>query len=76
MYLLPKARGLGLGKKLIMKTLETAVALGYSRVYLETMAELSAAVQTYTHLGFISLSEPLGNSGHHSCEIWMIKQLD
>lgn len=75
MYLLPEARGLGLGKKLILKSLDTASSLGYSRVYLETMAELSAAVQTYLHLGFRSLPEPLGNSGHHSCEIWMLKDL-
>lgn len=75
MYLLPEARGLGLGKKLIMKSLDTASSFGYSQVYLETMAELSAAVQTYVHLGFKRLSEPLGNSGHHSCEIWMLKEL-
>jgi putative acetyltransferase len=74
-YLRPQARGFGVGKALILKCLDTALALGYSRVYLETMAELAAAVQTYLHLGFSSLTAPMGNSGHHSCDIWMSKDL-
>lgn len=75
MYLLPEARGLGLGKKLILQCVETAKTLGYKRIYLETMAELSKAVVTYERLGFERLETPLGNSGHHSCEIWMIKEI-
>ena len=76
MYLKPEARGLGLGKTLILKCIETAIENGYSRIYLETMAELGKAVQTYVHLGFEQLAEPIGSSGHHSCEIWMLKELD
>jgi len=75
MYLLPEARGLGLGKKLILKCIETAVQTGYKKIYLETMAELDKAVETYIRLGFSRLEGPLGNSGHHSCEIWMIKDI-
>lgn len=75
MYLLPEARGLGFGKMLISKCMETAVEYGFSHMYLETMAELKAAVHTYVRLGFHQLSAPLGNSGHHSCEIWMLKEL-
>ena len=76
MYLLPEARGLGLGKKLIIKCVETARKLGYKKIYLETMAELSKAVLTYERLGFVRLDGQLGNSGHHSCEIWMIKDIE
>lgn len=75
MYLLPGARGLGLGKMLMLKCLETASEMGYARVYLETMAELANAVKAYIKLGFHTLDAPLGNSGHHSCEIWMLKDL-
>src|SRR5436190_21144162 len=39
-YLLPKARGLGLGRMLIEKCLEQASERGYKNVYLETMTEL------------------------------------
>ncbi|TDE17608.1 GNAT family N-acetyltransferase [Dyadobacter psychrotolerans] len=76
MYLLPEARSIGLGKKLILTCVETAVANGYKKIYLETMNELQKAVQTYNRLGFRTLDAPLGNSGHHSCEIWMLKDLD
>jgi len=76
MYLLPKARGLGLGKKLILKCMETAAQNGYKKIYLETMAELEKAVETYSRLGFERLGAPLGNSGHHSCEIWMVKDIN
>ena len=76
MYLLPEARSIGLGKKLIMTCVETAKAGGYKKIYLETMTELDKAVQTYNRLGFKTLDAPLGNSGHHSCEIWMLKDLD
>src|ERR1043165_4460719 len=36
MYLLPKARGLGLGRMLIEKCLEQATEKGYKNVYLQT----------------------------------------
>ena len=71
MYLVPHARGAGLGKRLINRCIETAVNQGFKYIYLETMPELSRAVQTYEKLGFERLISPLGVSGHHSCEIWM-----
>ncbi|MAC66171.1 MAG: GNAT family N-acetyltransferase, partial [Flavobacteriaceae bacterium] len=33
------------------------------------------AVSWYKKLGFKSLDERLGNSGHSSCNIWMLKTL-
>jgi putative acetyltransferase len=71
MYLEPQARGQGLGKTLILKCIETARLAGYKYIYLETMSELFRAVKTYENLGFQLLTAPLGNSGHHSCELWM-----
>lgn len=75
MYLLPEARGQGLGKTLILKCIEEARNKGFKRIYLETMAELEKAVKAYEKLGFTLLDAPLGNSGHHSCELWMVKDI-
>jgi len=75
MYLGTKARGHGIGKLLMQHCLEAAVANGFSKVYLETMSELTIAVPMYKKMGFVNLPGPLGNSGHHGCTIWMIKNL-
>lgn len=73
LYLLPPARGRGVGKALIARCLEAARAAGYARVYLETTAELTQAIPLYEKLGFAYLNEALGNSGHFGCQIWMIR---
>jgi putative acetyltransferase len=75
MYLLPEARGLGLGRILIEKCLEQAKALGYKNVYLESMPELKQALKVYEKFGFDYLKGPMGNSGHTGCSLWMIKQV-
>ena len=74
-YLAKEARGLGLGKRLIEVCLDWAKENGYKSVYLETMPELGKAVTLYEKFGFTYLKQPLGNSGHTGCDIWMIKQL-
>src|SRR5918993_608008 len=51
MYLLPEARGLGLGKNLIEKCLQFAKTAGYKNVYLETMPELKKALAVYEKMG-------------------------
>lgn len=75
LYLYPEARGRGLGKMLILKAIEQALALGYKRMYLETMPELNQAVSLYESLGFEHQCAALGNSGHFGCDIWMVKVL-
>lgn len=75
MYLLPSARGTGLGRTLIEKCLTTAKELGYKQVYLETMPELKQALSIYAKFGFDYLKGPMGNSGHTGCSLWMIKKL-
>ena len=76
MYLLPEARGIGLGKILIEKSLSFAKEKGYKRVYLETMPELKQALKVYEKFGFSYLSGPMGNSGHTGCSLWMIKKFE
>lgn len=75
MYLLPKARGLNLGRTLIEKNIAFAVSAGYSNIYLETMPELKQALNVYAKFGFDYLKGPMGNSGHTGCSLWMIKKL-
>ena len=75
MYLLPHARGIGLGRILIDKCLDYARSAGYSKVYLESMPELRQALKVYEKFGFSYLKGPIGNSGHTGCSLWMIKEL-
>ena len=76
MYLLPEARGIGLGKLIIKKCLQTAKEKGFAQVYLESMPELKQAVKVYEKFGFTYLCSPMGNSGHFGCDLHMIKDLD
>jgi putative acetyltransferase len=75
MYLAKEARGLGLGRMMIDRCLQTAKEIGFKKVYLESMPELKKAVSVYEKFGFQYLDAPLGNSGHCGCDIWMMKEL-
>ena len=75
MYLVPEARGKGLGKALIDRALAFGASAGYTQVYIETMPELRKAMTVYEKFGFTYLDKPLGNSGHFGCNIWMLKKL-
>ena len=72
MYLLPQARGIGLGRMLIEKCMQFAKDAGYKQVYLETMPELKNALTVYEKMGFKYLDKPMGTSGHFGCDLWMI----
>ncbi|MGG6231309.1 GNAT family N-acetyltransferase [Tenacibaculum sp. SDUM215027] len=75
MYFLPIARGKGLGSKLINFCLNKAKEKGFKQCYLETLPYMKAATTLYRKNGFIDLEEPLGNTGHYSCNVWMLKDL-
>jgi putative acetyltransferase len=75
LYLHKDARGTGLGKQLLNTAMQWAKENGYTQVYLESMPELSKAVTIYENVGFKRIHQPLGNSGHCGCDIWMIKDL-
>lgn len=74
-FLTPASRGKGIGKQLMQQCFDTAQSLGYRQLYLETFAEMSAAVGMYEKMGFHYIPQALGNSGHYSCTIWMLKEL-
>lgn len=75
MYLSKEVRGVGLGKLMIDKCINAAKQLGYTKMYLETLPELTKAVSVYEKFGFSYLKNSLGNSGHSGCNIWMIKEI-
>ncbi len=75
MYFLPLVRGKGVGTKLIAACLDKAKEFGFENCYLETMPYMHAAQKLYKKNGFISLEKPVGNTGHYSCNVWMIKKI-
>ncbi|MEY3237300.1 MAG: hypothetical protein RI883_1401 [Bacteroidota bacterium] len=75
LYVSSSARGIGIGYKLMEICFDSALKLGYSKLYLETLPELNKAVSLYQQLGFEFLKKPLGDSGHFACDIWMVKDL-
>ncbi len=75
LYLHKDARGTGLGKQLLNTAMQWAKENDYTQVYLESMPELSKAVTIYENVGFQRINQPLGNSGHCGCDIWMVKTL-
>jgi putative acetyltransferase len=75
LYLHKDSRGTGLGKQLLNTAMQWAKENGYTQVYLESMPELSKAVTIYENVGFQRINQPLGNSGHCGCDIWMVKTL-
>jgi putative acetyltransferase len=75
MYFLPETRGLGIGSKMMEVCLEKAKSFGFKQCYLETMPYMKAAQKLYVKSGFEYLDGPMGNTGHCSCPVWMIKSL-
>lgn len=75
MYLLPEARGIGLGSSLIEKCLDKAHEFEFQQVYLETLDELHFALKVYAKFGFEYLTAPLGQTKHFGCGLWMLKKL-
>ncbi len=75
MYFLPEARGVGLGSKMLGICLSKAKEFGFKQCYLETLPYMEDARKLYRKVGFKDLNAPLGDTGHFSCNLWMIKDL-
>ena len=71
MYFLPNIRGIGVGSQLIKKCLDFAKINNYQFCYIETMYNMNDAQKLYKKNGFIKLDQPIGNTGHSSCPVWM-----
>jgi putative acetyltransferase len=75
MYLLPPARGTGIGASLMNKCMSKAKELGFDSIYIETLPELKKAISVYEKFGFSYLDKPLGDTGHFGCSVWMLKSI-
>ena len=75
MYVAKKYRGNGYGQTLFEKCIEQAKRNNFSKMYIESMPELSNALGLYKKNGFRYINHSLGNSGHTGCNLWMIKDL-
>ena len=75
MYLDPKARGKGVGTNLLDLCLSFARENNFSLCYLETMPYMLDAQELYRKNGFIYINNPMGDTGHYSCPVWMTKKL-
>jgi putative acetyltransferase len=75
MYLLPPARGVGIGATLMNKCMSKAKEMGFVSMYIETLPELKKAISVYEKFGFNYLDKPLGDTGHFGCSVWMLKSL-
>ena len=75
MFLLHEFRGKGIAQLLLDKCLAQAIVYGYSYCYLESIHEFAAAIRLYKKNSFEHVYGPIGNTGHFSCEIKMVKSL-
>lgn len=74
-YLKKEFRGRGIGKRLMNRSLDYAKEIGYTHLYLESFPSLKEAVHLYEKIGFERIKQPLGDSGHFACDVWMVKKL-
>jgi putative acetyltransferase len=74
-YLSRYARGKGIGKELMEKCILSAKEYEYTQLYLESLPQFSNAVKMYEKEGFVKLNNPLVNSEHKTCSIWMLMDL-
>lgn len=75
MYFLPKARGRGLGVKMLELCLKKVSDYRYEKCYLETMTYMKTAQKLYEKYGFHYIDQPLGDTGHYSCPVHMLKDI-
>ena len=75
MYFLPEARGKGVGAQMMEFCLAKATEFGYEKIYLETMEYMTHAQKLYKQSGFEYIDCALGDTGHYSCPVHMIKKL-
>ena len=75
MYFHKSIRGRGIGDKMIELCLNFAVESNYKKCYIETMPNMVDAQKLYIKKGFKYIDNPLGNTGHTACPVWMLKKL-
>ncbi len=75
MYFLPEARGAGTGRVMLQRCLDLARELGFRQCYLETLGSMRRAQRLYERNGFRRIDGPMGDTGHHRCDVWYVLDL-
>jgi len=75
MYLRRARRGLGIGHALLAQCLQAARRFQYERCYAETISTMGTAIAFYERHGFHRLRAPIGQTGHHHNDCWMLLDL-
>jgi len=75
MYVAADYRKQGIANNLIRECIDAAKQMGFLAMYLETLPIMKTAQIFYKKHGFTYLTEPLGNTGHHSCSVRMLKNI-
>lgn len=75
MYFDPKARGRGLGQRMMQVCLDFAKEQEYQYCYIETLPSMKAAQKLYQKSGFYYIPKRLGDTGHYSCSVFLKKKL-
>ena len=74
MYCIPEVRGTGAAGALIETALEYAKQ-HYSRCYLETLGNMTAAQRFYEKYGFVRTYDAVMQTEHFACDVHYIKEL-
>lgn len=66
-----KARGAGVGRRLLRFAIDVARSMGAQRLYLESNTKVAAAIHLYEQAGFRHLSAPLHASKYQRANVFM-----
>jgi ribosomal protein S18 acetylase RimI-like enzyme len=74
LYILPEGRGMGIGKALVQAAIDTARALGYGEIKLDTLPSMVEAITLYRKAGFVETEAyydtPIGGT------VFMVRRLE
>lgn len=76
MYFAPEIRGFGIAQEVMRNCLEFAKQAGFIKCYLETLPYMEAAQKLYRKFDFEYIDAPIGDTGHSSCHVFMLRDLE
>lgn len=75
MYFLSETRGRGIGAQMMEFCIAKSREFGFEKIYLETMEYMTHAQKLYKQSGFEYIEASMGDTGHYSCPVHMLKRL-
>jgi ribosomal protein S18 acetylase RimI-like enzyme len=77
LYVLPSARGMGVGRALVAECLSIARELGYREAKLDTLPRMQTAIKTYESFGFVDCEKyyetPLEGTKFMKCDLTRVE---